>query len=308
MARTSLFVIALIVGWTPVSAIINSMVPLGNTTAPTGTGGEPTDPGFDYVGQVNGSTGVYLGNGWVLTANHVNAGNFTLDGLTYSYNGVDSHQIGGVDLRLFKLSTNPMLTPLTLASTSPSINDEVVMIGAGRSPVSNSTTRWYADVDPVDPDPWIWDTTVFAGADYYFDGYETSSIKTKRWGTNMIEDVFFGGGMHLVSTDFDAFGGTTFESQAVYNDSGSGLFVESGSGWELAGTIVTVGNFPNQPGGSTSALFGNITYAVDLSYYASEINGYLLSPVPELANSSLLFGCFTLLFCIFRKRAHTVKN
>lgn len=51
---------------TPTMGIINTTVPLGNTVAPTGTAGEPTDPGFDHVGRVNGSTGVYLGNGWVM--------------------------------------------------------------------------------------------------------------------------------------------------------------------------------------------------------------------------------------------------
>ena len=79
----------------PASAIINSTVPFGNTSAPTGMGAEPSDPGFGYVGKLNGSTGVYLGYGWVLTANHVGAGTFALDGTNYSYNGVDSHQIGG---------------------------------------------------------------------------------------------------------------------------------------------------------------------------------------------------------------------
>lgn len=153
------------------SAIINSTVPLGNTTAPTGIGGEPSDPGFAYVGQVNGSTGVYLGHGWVLTADHVRAGTFNLGGINYSYNGVDSHQIDGADLRLFRLSSNPLLAPLKIATTAPSINDPVVMIGAGRSPVSNTPTLWYVDVDA---NPWVWDTSPFSDADGTLSGYETN--------------------------------------------------------------------------------------------------------------------------------------
>ena len=37
----------------------------GNTEAPA------ADPGFGNVGIVNSLSGVYVGNGWVLTANHV---------------------------------------------------------------------------------------------------------------------------------------------------------------------------------------------------------------------------------------------
>ena len=45
-----------------------------NTTAPS------PDPGFDNVGIVNGLTGVYVRNGWVLTANHVGIGDLILGG------------------------------------------------------------------------------------------------------------------------------------------------------------------------------------------------------------------------------------
>jgi hypothetical protein len=266
-------------------------VPLGNTTAPTGVGDQPTDPGFDYVGKVNGSTGVYIGNGWVLTANHVGAGTFNLDGTNYSYNGSDSYQIGGADLRLFKLSTNPMLAPLTIATTSPSLGADVVMIGAGRSPSSDSTTTWYVDVDT---DPWIWNTSSFSGFDYLADGYTTTSTRTKRWGTNVVDSVTSG----YIITDFDQTGGTAYESQGVLNDSGSGLFIDNGSGWELAGTIVSVWNYPNQPDGNWSALFGNLTYALDLSAYAAEIN----SIVPEPSTSTLLTGLFSLLIINMRRR------
>ena len=50
----------------------------GNTTAPS------DDPGFDNVGSVNGLSGVYLGNGWVLTAGHVGSGPMVFGGVTYS--------------------------------------------------------------------------------------------------------------------------------------------------------------------------------------------------------------------------------
>lgn len=290
----------------PASAIVNLTVPLGNTTAPTGIGGEPIDPGFDYVGKVNGSTGVYIGNGWVLTADHVGAGTFNLDGTNYSYSGT-SHQIGGIDLCLFKLSTNPLLAPLTIATTSPILGADVVMIGAGRSPSSATPTTWHVDTDPVDPDPWVWSTSTFPDADTTIDGFITNSTKTKRWGTNVVESVVTDlnylsyGDMNAIVTDFDESGGTAFESQAVTNDSGSGLFVDNGSGWELAGTIVTVGLYSGQPGGNggaNNALFGNSTYAIDLSAYASEIN----SIVPEPRTAALLLGFLCLAFTASARR------
>ncbi len=267
-------------GLTPALGIINTTVPLGNTVAPTGTAGEPTDPGFDYVGRVNGSTGVYLGNGWVLTANHVGAGTFFLDGSSYAFNGVDSHQIGGADLRLFRLSSDPGLPLLKIATSNPSIGDEVVMIGSGRSPTSASTTTWFVDTDPA---TWVWSTSDFPEADAVAAGYVTGAPGTKRWGTNLVEGIgtiSYSGytGMSAFSTDFDQTGGTAFEAHAVTNDSGSGVFIQNGSDWELAGTIVVVTTFPGQPGGAANAIFGNLTYAVNLAAYATEINSYVPEP------------------------------
>lgn len=289
----------------PLFAVVNSTVPLGNTSAPTGLGLEPTDPGFGYVGKVNGSTGVYIGNGWVLTADHVGAGTFNLGGVNYSYDGVNSHQINNVDLQVFKLSSSPLLAPLTISSATPSVNDDVVMIGAGRTPTSSSPTTWFVDTDPA---TWAWSTSIFPEADSIASGFTTtSSSKVVRWGTNVVESIdadisyLSYDPMDMIVTDFDETGGTAFESQAVLNDSGSGLFVDNGSGWELAGTIVTVGNHNNQPGGAGSALFGNLTYSVDLSQHAEAIEGYYLAPVPEPAAFAMLFGLAALWLMVSRR-------
>lgn len=278
--------------------------PLGNTSAPTGTGSEPTDPGFDYVGAVNGSTGVYIGNGWVLTANHVGTGTFNLGGMNYTYNGTDSYQIGGVDLRLFKLSSTPALAPLTISTIAPSDDDEVVIIGAGRTPTSSTPTTWYVDTDPVN---WVWSTSPFPEADATASGF-VASPKDVRWGTNVVDfidpGVSYSGyaPTDMIVTDFDETGGTDFEAQAVTNDSGSGLFVDYGSGWELAGTIVTVDIYNNQPSGASSALFGNLTYAIDLSQHEEEISDYVFGVVPEPATTALLLGLAA--FClVLRRRA-----
>ena len=289
----------------PGFGVVVASNPHGNTSAPTGTGSQPTDPGFKYVGQVNGSTGVYLGNNWVLTANHVGAGNFTLGATTYSYDATNSYQIGGVDLRLFKINTGPAFTPLQVATTTPSISDDVTMIGAGRKPTSTTATTWHVDTT-TDPASWDWDTSPFPAANTTKSGFTTNTTKEVRWGTNEVESIVTGvtyhsyAAMDMIATDFDETGGTAFEAQAVLNDSGSGVFAYQGSGWKLAGTIVTVANFNNQPNGSKSALYGNLTYAIDLSTHAAEINGYL-SPVPEWSSFSLALGVFSL-FWVSRRR------
>ena len=85
----------------------------------------------------------------------------------------------------------------------------------------------------------------------------------------------------------------------VTNDSGSALFIDNGSGWELAGTFVSVGTYNEQPGGSNSVLFGNVSFALDLSIYAEEINSIL----PEPSNSVGLAGMLSLFILGRRRRA-----
>lgn len=288
-----------------VDAVINFDLPLGNTAAPTGIGFEPSDPGFANVGQVNGSTGVYLGNSWVLTANHVGAGNFSIGGQTYNFNGVDSHQIGGVDLRLFKLSSAPLLPSVPLSNSTPLVGQDTVLIGAGRSPTSNAPTTWYVDINSGE---WVWSTTDFSQADGTLRGYSTNSgTRVVRWGTNRVEAVLadqsYGSyaATDLIYTDFDSSGATAFEAQAVTHDSGGGFFIENGGQWELAATIVTVGTYNNQPGGNNganTAVFGNLTYGIDLSQYAEEINAF--TAVPESAMVALVLGLFSGLISLRR--------
>jgi hypothetical protein len=111
----------------------------------------------------------------------------------------------------------------------------------------------------------------------------------------------------MIVTDFDESGGTAFEAQAVLNDSGSGLFINGVSGWELAGTIVTVGTYNNQPGGVSSALFGNLTYAVDLHQHKTEIESYYL-PVPEPSLFTSYLGVLALGWVLSSRAAARSKT
>ena len=146
----------------------------------------PSVPGEAYVGQVNGASGVYLGDGWVLTAAHVGAGNFLLNSLTYDEVAGSAVQLttfgstveGTVeptepaDLTLFRVSgapTLPSLPALTLATAPPiaygtslgggafSNGSSVVIIGYGEGHGEtygiDHVTRTNFQVDLTDPHP-----------------------------------------------------------------------------------------------------------------------------------------------------------
>lgn len=70
----------------------------------------------------------------------------------------------------------------------------------------------------------------------------------------------------LVAT-FDQIGGT--EGQAVSGDSGSSVFYKSGSQWNLAGIVDAVFTFQQQP--SLTAVYGDVTSYIDLSFYHDQI-------------------------------------
>lgn len=94
--------------------------------------------GWSYVGQVNGASGVYLGNGWVITAAHVGIGDFTLGGTTYALaSGTFLINGGSVDVVLFQIASPPSLPPLPLTQSPPvpysasGPGDAVAMLGYG---------------------------------------------------------------------------------------------------------------------------------------------------------------------------------
>jgi hypothetical protein len=74
-------------------------------------------------------------------------------------------------------------------------------------------------------------------------------------------------------TDFDAVSG---EAQGATYDSGGGVFTGTASDVELAGIMITVANYNNQPAGT--AVFGDATYIADLSAYRDQINQVIPEP------------------------------
>jgi hypothetical protein len=225
-----------------------------NTTPP------PNDPGWVNVGQPTGGlTVIYLGNGWVLTANHVGAGSVILAGQTYEKVAGSEHRLLNpdstpADLLLFQIQGNPPLPPLRISPVSPAANTAVTMIGNGVN--RGSATSWMG-----------------------IEGFLWGNGSAMRWGTNLVSkngiDLSLDGSVtRSFSTDFS--GGTAYEAQAAVGDSGGAVFFEYYGEWVLGGVMIAISDYYGQPEGT--ALLGNLTYAADLSYYRDQISQIVVGP------------------------------
>lgn len=242
-------------------------------TSEAGTATAPTDdPGWAHLGTRTGTTAsgapanglslIYMGNGWVLTAKHVGESDLLLSGQTYprvpgSASHFTSPNGNEADLLAFRVSGNPELPNLPLLEIrngSVSLNDDVVMIGRGRN--RGSATTWLAP-DLVLHQGWLW----APGA-------------AMRWGTNQVAALTLDLSENTQAIVFDftkpgELGATANESQAVLGDSGGAVFTKNGTVWELAGVLFGAAQFDGQ--NPSSSLDGNLSFAVDLSYYRSQI-------------------------------------
>jgi hypothetical protein len=278
------------------------LAPCGTASAvivAQGTGTQnTTDPspgsGWANVGIVSGSSGVYLGNGWVLTAFHVNTvspgpGGIDFGGSLgfFASDGNPAIRLKNADnsltdLQMFHLASDPGLPALSLASSVPATGTSVLMVGNGRNRDANLT---YWDVTGTNPNfTWTEDPTPEGGEAA---GYKWAAGNTKRWGTNLTEDLGSGptaltnagfGNVTVIGTAFDDLAN---EAQAAANDSGGGVFNASG---ELVGIMLYISLFEDQPG--STAVFGNRTLAADISTY----RGAILAVIPEPSSALLLVG------------------
>ncbi len=212
------------------------------SSIPNWTAGWPgsgTD-GWNYVGQVNGASGTYLGNGWVITAAHVGAGSFTLGGITYTLVSGSTTEIDGgdVDITLFQIASPPSIPPLPLQQTTPvpfggGAADSVAMIGYGGG---HGETWGFNTVSGVD-DPFslLGRTTI--------DFYTTNGTVTI--GTQSV----------------------TNNAMLISGDSGGGDFIFNATAgtWELAGI--------NEATGGSSFL-------VEISAYVQQILDITGLPAP----------------------------
>lgn len=259
--------------------IIDTLTGAGNVTAP------PDDPGWANVGTVNNGSGVYLGNRWMITANHVGSGDTTLNGATYAVvpgstivltNAGAPGRTANTDLLLYRLTTDPGLPTLAIAATTPEDTAAVTMIGAGRD--RGAFTSWLVDTTTT-PNTWTVDDVNPTAA-----GYQWAATRGMRWGTNTVAGeavwIDYNPGFFVSSftfkTQFADLGGDSTEAMAAVGDSGGGVFLKNGAAWELAGIMLAIDAYSGQPGGT--AVFGNNTYSADLSYYRPQIVGVVPEP------------------------------
>jgi hypothetical protein len=293
--RFKLFCLALALTLSHASAVI--VAGADGTVNTTGAG---AGDGWNYVGSVGGASGIYLGeyNGsyWVATAAHVGPGNFTLNASTYTYVGgsvipITNPDNSPTDLIVFRITTPPPSLPNLVLADSTAFADEVVMVGNGMNRAASETT-WYVDTGTT---PYVWSTTVTPEADAIAQGYQWAAGNTKRWGENTISGTSaipydVSGTMRIVHTVVTTFSDIDGEGQAAIGDSGGGVFHLNDNGtpiltddfWELSGMMVTIDAFSGQPG--STAVFGNPTYSLDISYYKDQI----LTAVPEPGSLGLI--------------------
>jgi hypothetical protein len=276
-----------------------------NTTAPV-----TNDFGFANVGLVFDTVdgihigGVYLGNGWMISAYHGvrdNAGGFLfgnviLEGNSYA---VDAHTAtrlttagSPADLVLFRLAgPEPNLPSVSLSGTTPPVGANLAMAGNGRNRAVDET-HWNVTGS-------TWTITPGAGDRQ---GYFYLPGATKRWGNNLrapdplatLDGGF--GPTTMFRTTFNNEGSdVSNEAQAAPGDSGGGVFYFNGTNWELAGIMLLTTGSPGQPG--ETAVFGNQTLMADIATYRDQI----VPIVPE-PSAAVLIGAGVLGFGARRRR------
>lgn len=194
-----------------------------NTKAPT------NNAPWNYVASIDGNTGasgVYLGYGYVITANHVSGplASVSISGSVYAIDqSYAPLQIGGADIKLLRIIGDPGLAPITLiGANDDDTGKDATVIGWG---VGKGTE--------VPNQGWNW-------AD--------DSTRMERWGLNTTGSSYVSsGGLSLLYTEFNRPGATLGGSSAgedeaslSLGDSGGGLFIKYGNTWKFAGVIAGV--------------------------------------------------------------------
>lgn len=251
-----------------------------------------TDPGngspWDYVARLTdingtqvGSSAVYLGWGYMLTADHVtNRSHVTFDGITTWAVEAGSHQPvgGGVDLKVFRLSEDPGLAPLMLyedAVASEDLNQVATIVGwgVGRDPATPVETN---DV------PW-----------------GTNATRAKRWGTNTTAGSTASVGSTVTLRTFLDNGAGADQAAVTLHDSGGAMFQFIDGNWRLSGIAIAVTQkvgdenqdysrfgAPIMTGPIQSGHSGDENHFARMATYSQQINAI----IPEPSTWAMLAG------------------
>ncbi|MGF1451109.1 MAG: hypothetical protein ACFB21_03425 [Opitutales bacterium] len=217
-----------------------ALVQLGDISAMARPAGLP----YDSVGQIanldNGAitnvegSGLYLGGGWVLSAEHVrNRDGITFDGINFFNRVTTPMQVApGVDLEVFRISGDPGVPAINLPTSGIEMGgSNAYLVGAG---LGGNDAAFGTEGDNI---------------------YRWERPAEKRWGINELENDVLAGGLYTYSVSYDdgnytaiatvagteAGGGVgEAETSPALFDSGSGLFQQINGTWYAVGLTTIV--------------------------------------------------------------------
>ncbi len=247
----------------------------------------PNGAPWQYVARLdlNGvpdASAVYLGNGFLITANHVNLPtSASLNGNVYAIDSsYPARQIDGADIKLLRILGEPGLAPL-------------ILIGANDNDLSKSATLigWgLGKGSDVPGQGWNW-------------GDE--STRAEQWGLNSTQPLYTTSvGQQYLVTSFDRFGGSgDDEAATTLGDSGSALFEKFGNTWKLAGITSAVETFGQSLYDHDPVMLldqPDHNYFVPVKQHRATILAAIAVPEPAAA---ALFACGALFLGARRRRA-----
>lgn len=230
------------------------------TSAPAGF-----EDAWDRVGSLGAGSGVYLGNGFVLSARHVNGGStFTIDGTIHQ-------RIAGTSVTLANPTGLGLSTQSDLWLNRYAVPDSSPLHGLGLIAIRDTPLAG-AGTGAVMIGEGLGQTTqtpVNVGGSRT--GYVWGGSEVRRWGDTIIstESEVSASGRDVVGAASFSFQQIAGRGNAAAGDSGGGLFFMGPEGPVLSGIIHAVTLFNDQ--NDDTAAFGNRTLFSDLSAYLDQI-------------------------------------
>jgi len=236
-----------------------------NTTAPTGF-----EDAWARVGFLGGGSGVYLGNGYVLSATHVSGG------AVFSFDGQAHTRIAGSSVTLDNPEGFGLSATSDLWINRYIIPDDSPLHGLGvidllDTPLANEASATLIGMGRGQT------TTMDVAVGGGWRGYAWSNDEVRRWGETGLSsetDIVFESGIGVRGVQSSLFLEIDGRTLAASGDSGGGVFVMGDNGPVLGGIIHAVtGPGDNGQLANTSA-FGNNnrSYFSDLSLYLDQIH------------------------------------
>lgn len=233
-------------------------LPLSALAVVPGLSTDTNTSDYQFVGQVNGASGVLIGSDLVLTAKHVNGGNFTLPGFgTFNLVGGSIVNDPNSDLTLFRINVGSTILPYaTINVDHLTAGDAVTMVGFGG----------FGNVN---------------GAGTGYDTFGANGIRRKGVGnyefTDYIDEPGFLAGSSLI---------------APLRQNGQAALAggDSGGGWFKNGYLVGTNSFIGTYGNGNNYMFSNsnqdffVSGAISLADNVGFLRANGVAMVPEPAS------------------------